>query len=153
MQIAQSSGVGCDGRSAPDESGDLGVLMRMELGFAWYVTSLMYLFILIGARLFLNEPITAVKILGVGLITAGVIFPNATEGELKDLFGAVYGAHLSFEQNPLVGRENLSSDRLDSVFPLSTRRNSLMTEDIAKEIRSWLTEPDTVADHVTDMGR
>ena len=51
----------------------IGVLMRMELGFAWYVTSLMYVFILIGARLFLNEPITAVKILGVGLITAGVI--------------------------------------------------------------------------------
>ena len=51
----------------------IGVLMRMELGFAWYLTSLMYVFILIGARVFLNEPITALKTLGVALITVGVI--------------------------------------------------------------------------------
>ena len=51
----------------------IGVLMRMELGFAWYLTSLMYFFILIGARLFLNEPVTPLKVLGVALITVGVV--------------------------------------------------------------------------------
>ncbi len=51
----------------------IGVLMRMDLGFAWYISSLMYFFVLIGARLFLNEAITPLKILGVGLITVGVI--------------------------------------------------------------------------------
>lgn len=49
------------------------VLSKMELSKAYPMVSLGYIFTLILAYLFLNEPITVAKITGIGIIIIGVI--------------------------------------------------------------------------------
>ena len=78
---------------------------------------------------------------GFGAITAGVIFPRASDAKLKEVFGDVYGEELRRPQNILAGKEGLSSGRLESIYPLHSRHSQSMTPEVARELRSWLVEP------------
>jgi hypothetical protein len=83
---------------------------------------------------------------GFGVITAGVIFPNAGIEELVTLFGDVYRSSLAYDQNVLVGAEVIEQRDIERVFPLHSRQNGSMTTEVAAELRSWLIEPDVSAD-------
>ncbi|MFY0700379.1 MAG: NERD domain-containing protein/DEAD/DEAH box helicase [Bermanella sp.] len=83
---------------------------------------------------------------GFGLITCGVIFPNANEKDLLSLLGPVRDSAYNPQYNhyfPITGRESLTNKDLLAVFPETKRKNSrLMSEDHAKDLRTWLVEPD-----------
>ena len=83
---------------------------------------------------------------GFAVITAGVIFPFAEESKLKELFfdSRVYRNMLEYENYyPLIGKQTLDSNQIDLVFPESHRTESkYMNEDLAKDLRNWLVEPD-----------
>ncbi|MGO4673320.1 UvrD-helicase domain-containing protein [Bosea sp. 2YAB26] len=83
---------------------------------------------------------------GWAAITAGVIFPFARASEVKLLFepflkGTSGDSFTRYQ--PVCGIEELSSGDLAAIFPESSRINSrVMSEDRAKDLRSWLVEPD-----------
>lgn len=83
---------------------------------------------------------------GFAAITAGVIFPFADDTAVKSLFRASLsyrGMEKYPSYNPVSGRSALQSGRLDLVFPEGKRIYSkFMSEDLAKDLRSWLIEPD-----------
>ncbi len=79
-------------------------------------------------------------------ITAGVIFPFADDSAVNNLFKASLHYRNMDEYpayNPVSGRNAIQSGNLDSVFPEGKRTYSkFMTEDLAKDLRNWLVEPD-----------
>jgi superfamily I DNA/RNA helicase len=84
------------------------------------------------------------------VVSAGLIFPNASREQLKTFFGPVLpGSRQSKypDQNPLVAAEDLTSGSLDALFPLHKRRKSPgMTTTAARELRAWLLEPEHMRD-------
>ncbi len=86
------------------------------------------------------------KQFGFATITAGVIFPFADDGRVKELF------HSSMEYrgmtkypsySPMSGRHALTRGDMKSVFPEGRRMRSLyMTPAYANDLRYWLREPD-----------
>ena len=82
---------------------------------------------------------------GFAVITAGVIFPYASENRLKQLFKK----SLSYRKMdnypdyyPLTGIESLQDNNLNTIFPASKRQYSkYMNEMLANDLRSWLVEP------------
>lgn len=79
---------------------------------------------------------------GFAAVTAGVIFPNATGGDVKTLFSPIL--NFDYEQYLTVsGGDDLDSGHMKRVFPEGVRRNSyLMTPDFANDMRGWLIEPE-----------
>lgn len=51
----------------------LGVISRVDLSFAYPLLALNYVIILIPSRVFLNEPITIMRLVGAMIIVIGVI--------------------------------------------------------------------------------
>ncbi len=51
----------------------LGVISRVDLSFAYPLLALNYVIILIPSRVFLNEPITTMRLVGAMIIVIGVI--------------------------------------------------------------------------------
>lgn len=86
---------------------------------------------------------------GFAAITAGVIFPFATDESIKQLFSKSLkfrGVDRFPNYNPLTGANSVQSGDINSVFPESTRKFSkFMNEDLAKDLRNWLVEPDFAA--------
>lgn len=83
---------------------------------------------------------------GFSVITAGVIFPFARDEDVKKLFSASMQYRRMSEYPryyPLTGADSVQSGDISAVFPESIRKFSkFMSEDIAKDLRNWLVEPD-----------
>ncbi len=83
---------------------------------------------------------------GFASITAGVIFPFATYDSVKQLFSKslIYrGMNKYPEYNPLTGANSVQAGNIKAVFPESIRKSSkFMNDDLAKDLRNWLVEPD-----------
>jgi len=83
---------------------------------------------------------------GFAVITSGVIFPFADDDQLRCLFGDSYKFYRMDQYpqySPLVGTHALESNNLKEVFPEGARGSSrLMSEDLAKDLRNWLVEPE-----------
>ena len=86
---------------------------------------------------------------GFAAITSGVIFPFATQAAVDSLLGPclLYRKMSEWPQyNPVSASEALSMDRIDLVFPEGRRTASkFMSDDLAKDLRNWLVEPDYAA--------
>lgn len=82
-------------------------------------------------------------------ITAGVIFPFADDTAVKNLFRSSLCYRNMSEHptySPVSGMNSIQSGNLVSVFPEGKRGYSkFMTEDLAKDLRNWLVEPDFAA--------
>jgi hypothetical protein len=83
---------------------------------------------------------------GWAAITAGVIFPYAPKSRVKQIlspFLTVQDGDQFAKYQPISGRDELLSEDLGAIFPEGRRRSSrLMSEDLAKDLRGWLVEPD-----------
>lgn len=79
-------------------------------------------------------------------ITAGVIFPFASEDEVQELLTPsldFYGMLRFPQYNPISGFEAISANRIDLVFPDNRRAPSkYMSAQLADDLRNWLVEPD-----------
>lgn len=83
---------------------------------------------------------------GFAAITAGVIFPFAKDESVKQLFSSSLkhrGMSKYPSYYPLTGADSVQSGNINAVFPESIRKFSkFMNEDLAKDLRNWLVEPD-----------
>lgn len=86
---------------------------------------------------------------GIATITAGVIFPFATDKSVQDLLSkslSYRGMDQWPQYNPLTGANSVQSGNIRSIFPECFRRQSkFMSDDLAKDLRNWLVEPDFAA--------
>ncbi len=83
---------------------------------------------------------------GFATITAGIIFPFAQDEKVMALLSSCL-RHRGMSQypqyNPVSGVESIQSGKIGSVFPEGIRRDSAyMSEELAKDMRNWLVEPD-----------
>lgn len=92
---------------------------------------------------------------GFAVITAGVILPFADESKLKELFNTSrkYRRMLEYENYyPLIGKQTLLKNQIELVFPESKRSYSkYMNDDLAKDLRNWLIEPDFASTQRTPL--
>ena len=86
---------------------------------------------------------------GFAAITAGVIFPFATDDEVKQLFDTSLvfrGMDKYPNYNPIAGDNSVQAGDINLVFPEGNRKFSkFMNEDLANDLRNWLVEPDFAA--------
>lgn len=92
---------------------------------------------------------------GWAAITAGVIFPFAPIHQIRQLFKPFLKTisnsnHQKYQ--PISGMEAVFSRDLEVIFPDSKRKTSIvMSEDHARDLRGWLTEPDFAAQQRTPL--
>lgn len=83
---------------------------------------------------------------GWAAITAGVIFPFAPASSVKLLLAPFLSGPESDDYaryQPVSGQDEITSGRVDLIFPESTRaRSRLMNDALANDLRGWLVEPD-----------
>lgn len=80
---------------------------------------------------------------GWAAITAGVIFPFAQSERVKDLLSPFLDKNEWAKYQPISGIDDIAKGSLDAIFPEAARKNSrVMSEDLAKDLRGWLVEPD-----------
>ena len=83
---------------------------------------------------------------GFSAITAGVIFPNASESRVQELFSPSMryrGMDQYPNYYPISGEESVWNGFINRVFPASKRPNSFYMNDLlADDLRNWLIEPD-----------
>lgn len=83
---------------------------------------------------------------GFAAITAGVIFPYAKDKKVNELLSPClnYRDMPHYQQyNPISGADSIQGGNISKVFPESARRNSrYMNDEMAKDLRNWLVEPD-----------
>jgi hypothetical protein len=80
---------------------------------------------------------------GWAAITAGVIFPFAQKEQVKGLLSPFLEDDDYAIYQPISGIDEISEGNVEVVFPESSRRGSfLMSENLAKDLRGWLVEPD-----------
>lgn len=86
---------------------------------------------------------------GFAAITAGIIFPFGREESVKALLHPCLefrGMTQYPNYNPVSGLQSLEAGDIDKVFPEHKRKSSiLMNEDLIKDVRNWLVEPDSSA--------
>ena len=75
---------------------------------------------------------------GLQVVMSGLIFPNANEEKISEIFTGRYGS-----REILFGKETIEN-KDTSAFAQDTdnRQESWMSEDTAADLRSWLIEPD-----------
>ena len=83
---------------------------------------------------------------GLAVITAGLVFPCSSRGEVERVFEPFRQAHEGIRQYPryypIAGAEDVSADNIQALFPESRRSSSKhMSDDIAEDLRGWLKEP------------
>ena len=82
---------------------------------------------------------------GFAAVTAGIVFPFAPEAVVKKLLAPSLerrGMDKFPSYTPVTGAESLSAGSIEKVFPESSRQYSkVMSEDMAKDLRCWLVEP------------
>lgn len=86
---------------------------------------------------------------GFAAITAGIIFPFCSEKQLHTLLAPCL-KHRAMTQfpaySPVSGAESIATADLGRIFPESKRRASqVMNENLIKDVRNWLVEPDAAA--------
>lgn len=86
---------------------------------------------------------------GFAAITAGIIFPFCSEKQLHTLLAPCL-EHRGMTQyptySPLSGIESIASVDPGRIFPECRRRTSrVMNENLIKDVRNWLLEPDAAA--------
>lgn len=83
---------------------------------------------------------------GVQPLATSVVFPFASDAEVKSLFGPASRAHLPpalRESVQLVGRDALEELGLETLVPSALWiKRPEMTPELAEDLRSWLIEPD-----------
>lgn len=93
--------------------------------------------------------------LGWATITAGVIFPLAPVEQVKRLLSPFLKTQDDdpyAKYQPISGADAISSGDIDAVFPEVRRSGSfLMSEELAKDLRGWLVEPDFAATQRTPL--
>ncbi len=86
---------------------------------------------------------------GFAAITAGIIFPFCSENQLQTLLTPCLeyrGMTRHPAYSPLSGLESITNADLSRIFPEFRRRASLvMNENLIKDVRNWLVEPDAAA--------
>ncbi len=86
---------------------------------------------------------------GFATITAGIIFPFCPEKHLHALLEPCleYRGMTEYPAySPVSGAESIATENLRRIFPESNRNTSrLMNEDLTKDMRNWLVEPDFAA--------
>jgi hypothetical protein len=87
---------------------------------------------------------------GFAVITAGVLFPYADETRLNEIFklSRSYRKMDKYENYyPLIGKQSFEKDDIKKVFPVSFKYYSskYMNENLAKDLKNWLIEPDFAA--------
>ncbi len=81
------------------------------------------------------------------LITAGIIFTNASTQEVISVFNPLLIANSmrspkAEKYYPVTGRDTLLDGKIEIVFPESSRKNSeIMRSEYAGDLRNWLEEP------------
>ncbi|MBS0527721.1 MAG: UvrD-helicase domain-containing protein [Proteobacteria bacterium] len=76
---------------------------------------------------------------GIAAISAGLVFPFASEDRVHDLFRDSFSSTGEYA----IGRDAFANGRIERLFPAARLTASrLMTEDLAEDLRSWLREPD-----------
>lgn len=83
-----------------------------------------------------------------GAISAGLVLPNAKgdRGRIITELRVQAGVGEYSEQFPVVTAEELEKGTAEALFPLHRRRQSLMNEQVARDLRHWLVEPDFAAE-------
>lgn len=80
------------------------------------------------------------------VVTAGLIFPNASREDINDFFEPVYrnSAQGKYSKNnPVISKEDIESNDVTQIFPESVRKVSpCMTDSVVRELRSWFSEPE-----------
>ena len=83
------------------------------------------------------------------VVTAGLIFPNTPDNILKSILLSVNipnEIRRWTKYYPIAGQNSLDEKAISNIFPESSRRSSFyLNEEKAKDLRSWLIEPDFVA--------
>lgn len=80
---------------------------------------------------------------GWAAITAGVIFPFARKAQVKNLLSPFLKDDDYAMYQPISGIDEIAQGNIEVVFPESSRNGSLlMSENLAKDLRGWLVEPD-----------
>lgn len=83
---------------------------------------------------------------GLAVITGGIISPFSDEDKVVELLepSLDFRNMLQYPQyNPVSGRQSIEAGNLNKVFPENERRYSgFMNENLAKDFRNWLVEPD-----------
>lgn len=86
----------------------------------------------------------------IAAVTAGVIFPAASDARVLEIFGGVhrhYQPEGAVDYWRLVGRTTLDRGGLHDVLPSAAYSSSLlMTEAVSEDLRHWLIEPDVARD-------
>lgn len=86
---------------------------------------------------------------GFATITAGIIFPFCSEKQLQTLLAPCleYRGMTQYPlYSPLSGLESIANADINRIFPECRRRASLvMNENLIKDVRNWLVEPDAAA--------
>jgi hypothetical protein len=89
---------------------------------------------------------------GFAAITAGVIFPFAGKQQVQELLKPFINDGQWARYRPISGAEDISAGSLEAVFPEANRKKSyVMSEDLAKDLRGWLVEPDFAATQRTPL--
>ena len=89
---------------------------------------------------------------GWAAITAGVIFPFAEVSEVTTLLSPFIPSDSYPEYRPISGKNELSSEDIQSIFPDGGRASSsVMSENHAKDLRGWLVEPDFASTQRTPL--
>jgi AAA domain/Nuclease-related domain len=77
-----------------------------------------------------------------GLVTAGIIFTKEATNRVKELLSPLLSESAQ-KYVPIIGIDQLQDKRIDLVLRYSKRNSSeYMNEEIAKQLRGWLVEPD-----------
>ena len=87
---------------------------------------------------------------GIAAVTAGAIFPSAAQHRLEALFnplGQQTTSEAARRYIRLIGRDVLESADVEAALPEVARRSSsLMSQELADDLRHWLVEPDFAAE-------
>jgi hypothetical protein len=77
-----------------------------------------------------------------GLVTAGIIFTRESTDRVQALLNPLL-SELERKYIPIIGIDRLNDRQIEIVLPSSKRKSSkYMNEAIARQLRSWLVEPD-----------
>ena len=83
---------------------------------------------------------------GLGVITAGVVFTNATRAKAREVFTESDYGFLRLDANHIAGVDDLESGSCSHLFPHVAKTKSFMNDDVMREMRSWLVEPEYSAE-------
>ena len=78
-------------------------------------------------------------------IFCGLVFPRWQSQKINQLFDEEYLTKNryngnKYRNNLLIGEDDLSSEKIENVMPNAYTRHNLMSEDLCRDIRSWVSE-------------